>query len=189
MTIFDRQSNMKRQLKQDEYRVTMDDLNNQRLNFMAPLKDILSYYPESLPIYYEMFGTNGTASIDEKVLASINPAKRQMVEQTIALTIFQIVENFLSVSTLTSPKVLTEWMSRLVVWFQSPTLQAQYERQIPMFSDDAISFIDNIIVQSNKMKEAIKNGETLTVPLVRQYASRIEFTPRTKYQQQDDDNE
>ena len=124
ITIYDRQSNARRQLKQDEYRTTMDDLNNQRLNFMAPLKDILSYYPESVPIYYEMFGTNGTTGVDEKVLATINPSKRKMVEQTIALTIFQIVENFLSVSTLTSPQVLTEWMSRLVVWFQSPTLQA-----------------------------------------------------------------
>jgi hypothetical protein len=140
----------------------------------------MSYYPESLPIYYEMFGdatsTNAAVSLPD----NINPIKRKMVEQNIALTIFQIVENFLSVAVYTSPQVLTEWMSRLVVWFQSPTLQALYSQQKPLFSDDAIYFIDNIIVQSNKLRDAVKQGERVSVPLVRKYSESIEFVPRSK---------
>ena len=175
ITIYDRRNTIRRQLDQDKYRVIMDDLSNQRQNFMAPLKDIMSYYPESLPIYYEMFNVNGgkTAVLPD----NIDPIKQKMVEQNIALTIFQIVENFLSVATITSPPVLTEWMSRMVVWFQSPTLQAIYQQQKPLFSDDAIQFIDNIIIQSNRLQAEKK---PLTVELVRKYSEQIQFNPRVK---------
>jgi len=178
ITIFDRRQNLERQVNQDAYRVKMDDLANQRANFLAPLKDILSYYPESLPIYYEMFGGNGGKVPAQ--LPPINPMKRKMTEQNIALTVFQIVENFLTVALLTDPKVAIEWVSRLVVWFQSPTLQAEYQRSKAMFSDDAIVFIDNIIKQSNKLKaHRMKTNAPISVELVRQYAQEIEFTPRT----------
>jgi len=38
ITIYDRKENIKRQLAADEYKVTMDDIANQRNNFLAPLK-------------------------------------------------------------------------------------------------------------------------------------------------------
>jgi len=178
ITIYDRKENIKRQLAADEYKVTMDDIANQRNNFLAPLKDILSSYPESINIYGQMFNYNQPALQAPKV--AIDPIKQLMTEQAISLTIFQIVENFLTVATLTPPKTLIEWLSRLVIWFQSPIVQAQYQQYKPYFGDDAIFFIDNIIEQSNNLQDAMKQGAPFDVDTVRKYAQQIKFTPRKK---------
>jgi hypothetical protein len=175
MTVFDRRANQQRQIQADEYRVVMDDLENQRSNFLTPLKDIVSYYPNSVRIYNEMFG-NISTKLD--VPKDVDPIKQQMVEQAVALTIFQNAENFMSIAKQTSPSVLIEWLSRLVLWFQSPILQAQFEQRKSYFSDDALLFINNIIQQSNQMKKDFE-GKTITVENVRKYATQIEFTPRS----------
>ena len=174
LTIYDRNASIKREEEAKRYKQIMDDLKNQKDNFVEPLSFINANFPESVKIYNEMynFGINPPN-------IQVNPNKQQMVEETVSLTTFQIVENFLTIVTLTIPSTLIEWLSRLLVWFTSPTLQQYYQKYKGMYSDDTIQFVDNIIVNSNKlMQEVNQSGLMPTKERIRSLAQNITFTPR-----------
>jgi hypothetical protein len=174
LTIYDRNESIKREEEAKRYKQIMDDLKNQKDNFVEPLSFINSNYPESLKIYNEMYnyGLNPPT-------AQVNPIKEQMVEESIALSTFQIVENFLTIVTLTIPSTLIEWLSRLLVWFTSPTLQKYYQKYKGLYSDDTTQFVDNIILNSNILKEEIqRTGKAPSKESIRALAQNITFTPR-----------
>jgi len=171
LTVYDRRQNLKRQLRNDENAQAIREVQLQDQNFQQLLQQLYSTYPESYYIFTEMFGTDGMTKPTQ-----IDPARQQIVETMISLRVFQITENFLTIASVSViPVTLAEWMTRLLQWFRSPTIQANYNRHRGNFASDAQDFMDQLVTVANEMNAL---PQPVSPQAYATYVSKITFTPR-----------
>jgi hypothetical protein len=155
LTIYDRKVSIVKDLEQRKEQNVTRQVENQKQNFLDPINLIQENYPDSFPIYIEMFARYKSQTDFDFKKMGIVEEKKGMFEEALALHIFQIIENFLSISYLLQPNVKTEWISRMIYWFRSTTLQQLAYKFKILFSDDTIFFIREIVGKSRELVEEI----------------------------------
>jgi hypothetical protein len=173
LTIYDRKNAIKRDTKTRQYQLRLEDLSNQKASFLDPIQTISKYYPESADIFYQMFRVNKKPDHLE-----IDIQKQRIVEQTISLEIFQIVENFLSTSNAMNKATQLEWLSRMIFWLRSETLQEYFKYTKFMYSPDTVDLITQLVEFANQIKSQTKTDIDVTPEMMLDYAKQIVFVPR-----------
>ncbi len=180
VTVFDRRQNQIKDINNATHTLVFDELKNQQDNFIGLIEKFKQNYPESYTLYNEMFNTQEphTSSSSQPLLPPVDPMKQQIVEQVLSNSVFQTVENYMSIATLTLPMTNQQWIIRMLQWFTSPTLQSNFNKYRQNYAPDVVDFIDQLITNANALQLDLNNGVPSTPELYRGYASKISFVPR-----------
>ncbi len=190
ITVFDRRKNQMKDINNATHTLVFDELKNQQDNFVGLIEKFKSNYPESFILYDEMFNVQGkdlSSSSQHQHIdamkAQLDPYKRELVEQVLSNSVYQTVENYLSIATLTLPITNQQWIIRMLQWFTSPILQTNFSKYKQNYAPDVVAFINNLITNANALQNDLNNGADSTPELYKKYASQVTFTPRVVKQQ------
>lgn len=179
ITVFDRRQNQIKDINNATHTLVFDELKNQQDNFIGLIEKFKNNYPESYELYDEMFNINtpGPNGIPNKP-PNVDPLRKQIVEQMLSNSVFQTVENYMTIATLTLPMTNRQWMVRMLQWFTSPILQSNFKKYEQNYAPDVVDFINALITNANALQVDLHAGIPPTPALYQTYASNVSFVPR-----------
>jgi hypothetical protein len=151
----------------NQQQVTLND--QQETGFLDIQALFLQYYPESIPLYKEIYRQDKDIS-KLIVPTNINYGKKRMVDSFICITIIKRIENIYFIM-IQDPNyqqsdIYHEWVGVWRNWFMSPTLREEWQddKNI-LFPDQLNDFIDQVIIGGKNQTNSEYKSKMIHLPI------------------------
>jgi len=131
----------------EKNRVTHNTLENIQRNWLSPQIDLSHAYPEGFFLFKSLTPDADHGDFEPAIY---DAAKRNQIEITSAIRIFQAMEDFLTRGSndITGKNI---WINNFLMWLQSPILKKNWKALSFNYSKDTRELINRIILESDQL--------------------------------------